>query len=266
MNWKVKSALGIAASVLAAQATAQITFYEGDNFHGRAFTTDQRVWDFDRYGFGDRASSVVIDSGRWEVCSEQRFEGDCVFLRRGAYSSLRQLGLNNRISSARPVNRERETNLYDAPAPLPAPTYEYRQRPRERIFEAPVTSVRAVMGTPEQRCWVEREQVAENGGDVGRAVIGGLIGGVLGHQVGGGRGRDAATAVGAIAGAVIGSNSGRRDSYVTDRDVQRCRTVSSGTPQYWDVRYIFRGIEHRLQMSAPPGDTISVNVLGEPRQ
>ena len=71
-------------------------------------------------------------------------------------------------------------------------------------------SVRAVVGPPEQRCWVERQQVVEDRGNanVGGAIVGALIGGVLGHQIGGGRGRDVATAGGAVAGAAIGSNAG----------------------------------------------------------
>src|SRR5262252_212045 len=39
-----------------------------------------------------------------------------------------------------------------------APTYEYHEAPRERLYEVPVRSVRAVVGPPEQRCWVERQQ------------------------------------------------------------------------------------------------------------
>jgi hypothetical protein len=42
-------------------------------------------------------------------------------------------------------------NDYYEPEPLPAPTYEYRRRPNERVYEAKVTSVRAVMGEPEHR-------------------------------------------------------------------------------------------------------------------
>jgi uncharacterized protein YcfJ len=89
---------------------------------------------------------------------------------------------------------------------------------------------------------------------------------VLGHQVGGGRGRDVATAGGAVAGAAIGSNVGRGDGGVYDRDVQRCENVSSNArPDYWDVTYNFRGIEHRVQLNGPPGPTIAVNADGEPR-
>ena len=90
-----------------------------------------------------------------------------------------------------------------------------------------MTSVRAVVGAPEQRCWIERQQVSEDRrGDtnVGGAVVGAILGGVLGHQVGGGRGKDVATAGGAVAGALIGGNQGRGDSGSSsyDRDVQRC--------------------------------------------
>lgn len=269
MNLKFKLALGAAAVLFATQAAAQITFYEHDGYRGRAFTTDKQVWNFERIGFNDRASSVVVDRGRWEVCTDARFEGKCVVLRRGNYESLRGLGLNDRISSVRPVNQQARYDN-EAPEPLAVASYDYRRRANERVYEARVTSVRAVMGAPEQRCWVEREQVTEGGsGDrnVGGAVVGAIIGGVLGHQVGGGRGKDAATAGGAVAGALIGSNQGRGGSGVTyDKDVQRCRTVASGTPAYWDVTYDYRGRENRIQMSSAPGDTISVNANGEPRQ
>ena len=93
-----------------------------------------------------------------------------------------------------------------------------------------------------------------------------MIGGILGHQIGGGRGRDVATAGGAVAGAAIGANAGRGGGQVYAQDVQRCATVQGqGRPEYWDVTYNFRGLEHRVQMSAPPGRTITVNGNGEPR-
>ena len=42
-------------------------------------------------------------------------------------------------------------------------------------------------------------------------------------------------------------------------------TATSGPPQYYDVTYEFRGVEHRVQMAAHPGRTITVNGNGEPR-
>lgn len=268
MNLKLKSALGITVLVLGSQTMAQITFYEGEGYRGRAFTTDKRVGNFERFGFNDRASSVVVERGRWEACEQPRFEGRCVVLRKGSYDSLRRLGLQNSISSVRPFERDRRA--VNEPQPLAAPNYEYRRRSNERVYEAPVTSVRAVVGPPEQRCWMERQQIGQQGGsqpNVGAALLGGLIGGVLGHQVGGGSGKDLATAGGAVAGAVVGSNMGRNNrSGVAVQDVQRCENTQSTTPAYYDVTYNYRGLEHRVQMTAPPGATIAVNNKGEPRQ
>lgn len=268
MNWKLKAALGATAVLLATQAAAQVTFYEAEGFRGRSFTANNDVRNFERTGFNDRASSLVVERGRWEVCVDARYEGSCVVVRRGSYDSLRGLGMNDRISSVRRVTQQAAYQT-DAPEPLPAPTYEYRQRASERTYQVPVTSVRAVVGPPEQRCWVERQQVTEGGrGDtnVGGAIVGALIGGVLGHQVGGGRGKDVATAGGAVAGAVIGGNAGRDGGTTYDKNVQRCNTVASTQPAYWDVTYDYRGTEHRIQMSAAPGNTITVNARGEPRQ
>jgi uncharacterized protein YcfJ len=266
-NRKLQSALAIAAIALAAQAAAQVTFYEGAGFRGRAFTTDKEVRNMERLGFNDRASSVVVERGRWEVCEHARFGGQCVVLRRGSYDSLDGMGMNDRISSARPVGREARA-VIEAPEPLPAPTYDYRRRPNERLYEAPVTSVRAVVGPPQQRCWVERQQIVEDRGspNVGGAVLGAIIGGVLGHQIGSGRGNDAATVGGALAGAAIGSGTGQPGGpAVYGQDVQKCATAPSGPPQFWDVTYQFRGVEHRVQTQSPPGRTITVNGNGEPR-
>jgi uncharacterized protein YcfJ len=266
MNPTLKTALAVTTLIAATHAAAQVTFYEGEGFRGRAFTTNTRVGDFSRNGFNDRASSVVVDSGRWEICEHARFEGKCVVLRRGNYESLASLGMQDSISSVRPADNRRRYDNEVAAAPE-APNYAWRRRANERVFEAPVTSVHAVMGAPNQRCWVERQQVSNEGGrNVGGAIAGALIGGVLGHQVGGGSGKDLATAGGAVAGGVIGSNIGRNGETTSSQDVRRCENTTSGTPAYWDVTYNYRGQNHQLQMSQPPGPTIAVNGNGEPRQ
>ena len=72
-----------------------------------------------------------------------------------------------------------------------------------------------------------------------------------------------ATAGGAVAGAAIGANAGGGGGY--SQNVQRCSTVPSGRPDYWDVTYNFKGVIHHVQMSAPPGQTVTVNDNGEPR-
>ncbi|HEX8010763.1 MAG TPA: beta/gamma crystallin-related protein [Casimicrobiaceae bacterium] len=261
----LKGLLAVTGVVVATSAAAQVTFYEGEGFRGTAFTVDRTLWDLDPYGFNDRASSVVVQGGSWQVCSDSRFQGRCVVLQPGNYPSLAQMGMERRISSVRAVE---ENVQYQAPEPPPAAAYDYRQRPGETLYQVPVNWVHAVVGPPEQRCWVDRERVVENrgGANVPGAIIGGIIGGVLGHQIGGGRGRDVATAGGAVAGAAVGANVGRGGTVAYDQDVQRCQSVpGSAQPDYWDVSYTFRGLEHRVQLSAPPGPTITVNDNGEPR-
>ncbi|HVO86966.1 MAG TPA: beta/gamma crystallin-related protein [Casimicrobiaceae bacterium] len=260
MHRNIKVMLGAVGLAMATHAAAQVTLYEDEGFHGRRFSTDRPVWNFDRSDFNDRASSLVVNGGRWEVCEDARFEGRCVTVGPGEYPSLRRMGLNDRISSVRPVNDR--VGAYDQPRY--AVSDEYRARPNERLFDVPVVSVRAVVGPPEQRCWVERQEVQGGNVNVPGAIVGGIIGGVLGHQIGSGRGRDVATGLGAVGGAAVGANVGGGGGGYT-QDVQRCASGPSGQVDYYDVTYDWHGTPHHVQMTSPPGQTIRVNGNGEPR-
>ena len=263
MRSTLKIALGVASIAVAASAAAQVTLYERENFGGRSFTVDHTIRSLDPTGFNDHASSAVIERGEWQLCEDADFRGHCAVLGPGEYWSLGRVGLSNNISSIRPVRGDRY-GYQGGPSPV---AYDYGRRPGERLYEVPVASVHAVVGPPEQHCWVERQQVQTGGGaNIPGAIIGGVIGGVLGHQVGSGRGRDVATAGGAVAGAAIGANVNRSGGEVYDRDVQRCASApSSAEPAYWDVAYEFRGTWHHVQTSTPPGPRITVNENGEPR-
>jgi uncharacterized protein YcfJ len=170
------------------------------------------------------------------------------------------------LQAAEAQRQADQAQVLAAAAPV---AYDYRRRENEPLYEAPVTSVRAVVGPPQQRCWIER-QVVDTGSpgiNVPGAVVGGVVGGILGHQIGSGRGRDFATGIGAVGGAVVGANVGRDAAgTVYTQDVQRCANVSTTAPaDYWDVTYNFRGYEHHVQTTSPPGRTILVNGQGEPR-
>jgi len=266
MNTALSSALAACGLAFATCASAQVTFYEDEGFSGRAFTTQKQVQDLSRLGFNDRASSVIVANERWEVCDDARFGGRCVILRPGRYPSLQAMGLNDRISSMRTVDRHAkiDDSRY-SPAPLAA--YDYHRRSDERLYDAPVTSVRAVVGQGEQHCWVEHQQVQQdNGANVPGAVAGAVLGGILGHQVGSGRGNDAATVGGAVVGGVVGANVGRGGGNTYSKDVRRCDNApTQSRADYWDVTYTFRGQEHHMQTKTPPGRTVSVNSQGEPR-
>jgi uncharacterized protein YcfJ len=258
-----------------APVVAQATFYEQENFQGRSYSTARPVDNLRRSAFNARASSVIVVGERFEVCDAPQFGGRCVVLRPGRYPSLAALNLDNRVASVRdvsPAARIDESRYAPllAPAPLAGPApQDFRRRRDERMYDVPVTSVRAVVGPPEQRCWVERAEIpAERAKpSVPGAVVGAVLGGILGHQIGGGKGQDLATAGGAVAGGVVGANVGGRvgGAPAQTQDLRRCENVPQAAPSFWDVTYSFRGVEHRIQMTAPPGPTISVNERGEPR-
>lgn len=268
--WKhTLTVMGLTLACLATPAIAQVTFFERQDFEGRSFSTERKVNNFERFGFNDRASSAIVLNNRWEVCEDARYNGRCVVLRPGRYASLAAMGLDNRVSSVRVItsNIRIDERRY---APPPVVYEDYRRGRDEQLFEADITSVRAVLGAPGQRCWVEHEQVVQESRDnsVPGTIVGAVLGGILGHQVGGGRGKDLATAGGAVAGAVVGSNLGRGsgEQQVVTQDVQRCTsTPASSRPEYWEVTYNFRHQEHRIQMTTQPGDTVTVNGRGEPR-
>lgn len=184
MSISLKAAMGVAALMVATQAAAQVTLYSRDGFHGEQFTIDGVARNLDRIGFNDSASSAVVTNGSWEVCQDAAFNGRCAILRPGEYPTLASMGLDDEVSSVRPVEEH-----YSAAAPTveerssaAAPGY-YADRPRERLlYEAPVVAV-----------------------------------------------------------------------------------TRYGHPDYWDVTYAFRGVEHHVALASPPGSTITVDAYGQPR-
>ena len=243
MTVAMRAALLVGAFVASAPAAAQVVFYEHDGYEGRSFMAEQSVANFERFGFNDRASSILVMRERWEVCEKPGFAGPCAVLRPGRYPSLSALGLNDRVSSARLMRRDArvEDTRYAPPA---EPVYDNYRRPNEKLFEAKVTSVRAILGYPERRCWVERGQVSQDGAvNVPGAMVGAVLGGIIGHQV----------------------DEERARAY--EDDVRRCADGQSqnGRPDHFDVTYEFRGRQHRVQTTFSPGPTLTVNAQGEPR-
>jgi hypothetical protein len=85
-------------------AGAQMTFWDAPGFAGRTFTANQTVPNFADVGYNDRAVSVVIRGGTWQVCSDAYFRGTCVTLGPGQYPNIASMGLANAISSARDLS------------------------------------------------------------------------------------------------------------------------------------------------------------------
>ena len=95
----VATAFAFAATAVMA---GEITLFEGPGFQGRKMTLRGTTPDLDRTQFNDRAESIIVHDGVWEVCTDAGFGGQCTRLQPGEYPSL-DGSLNKRISSAREV-------------------------------------------------------------------------------------------------------------------------------------------------------------------
>jgi hypothetical protein len=103
--------IGILSATAGSAAADSITFYQDDNYAGRQFTTDRPVTNLGQTGFNDRARSAVVRDGRWEVCVDADFNGNCSVLAPGSYPNLGAYA--GRISSMRPLGEQYSRNRPD---------------------------------------------------------------------------------------------------------------------------------------------------------
>lgn len=103
-------ALACAAALATAQA-AEMTIFKQPNFTGDKLTLTSPANDLSTAGFQDQASSVVVRSGQWLVCTQPDFNGDCATLGRGRYPQL-DARLNHRIESVREVTQDASNDQY----------------------------------------------------------------------------------------------------------------------------------------------------------
>ena len=95
-----------------AYGRGSIQFFDQPGFRGTPFALDRDAPNFVERGYNDRASSIVVNEGVWELCTDVNFGGNCRVFGPGRYVDLGP-GMNDRLSSARLV---RNTN--DAPATM----------------------------------------------------------------------------------------------------------------------------------------------------
>lgn len=78
-----------------------ITLFESPGMSGRSYSLTQNLSNFGSTGFNDRASSAVVNSGTWQLCSDADFGGSCNVFGPGRYNDL--AGVTGRVSSARMI-------------------------------------------------------------------------------------------------------------------------------------------------------------------
>jgi hypothetical protein len=125
----LRASVASALLLTGAAYAGELTIFTQPNFNGGQLTLSGEARNLDRSGFNDRAASVIVRSGRWEVCTDANFSGNCAVLAPGDYPALRG-DLYRQISSAREVGP-----VAYAPEVLPAPAYpiargEYYEPPR----------------------------------------------------------------------------------------------------------------------------------------
>lgn len=104
----------IAAAMLTqlAARAGDLTLFEHSEFRGRAVPVHDHTRDLSRAGFNDVTSSLVVRSGRWEICMDADFRGYCQIYSPGEYPRL-DPRFNDRISSARDLDDRREVRRDD---------------------------------------------------------------------------------------------------------------------------------------------------------
>lgn len=86
-----------------------ITLFQHNDFRGPFLSFDEEVPSLGQYNFRDQVSSIRVSEGRWLICEDANFRGQCEIIR-GDVRSLSDIGMNDRISSlrrARPGDRPR---------------------------------------------------------------------------------------------------------------------------------------------------------------
>jgi hypothetical protein len=91
--------------------------FEHTNLQGQSIVVRNALPNLDRTSFNDRAESILIREGLWEVCTDANYRGRCVQLAPGEYRSLSK-ELTRSISSLREVARA-PARPVAAPAPAP---------------------------------------------------------------------------------------------------------------------------------------------------
>jgi hypothetical protein len=113
MRTALKTLLAVAGVALATQAGAQVRMFSERGFNGQEFNVTGPMRNLDRTGFNDKAESLIVQHGRWQVCENAYFQGRCVTLRPGQYASLGRIGLKDRVSSIRPIENYGRNDRYD---------------------------------------------------------------------------------------------------------------------------------------------------------
>ncbi|HEX4780909.1 MAG TPA: beta/gamma crystallin-related protein [Usitatibacter sp.] len=98
----LRAAIAATTLVSACSYAAGLTLYTQPDFGGQRHAVGSEENSLAGSGVQDQASSAVVDFGRWQVCTQPDFRGDCMVLGPGEYARL-DPRVFHRIESARRV-------------------------------------------------------------------------------------------------------------------------------------------------------------------
>jgi hypothetical protein len=100
------AAAAVFAAFTQAAFAGEMTLFSDGGFRGNHVTLQRDAYDLAEFGFNDRASSLVVRSGVWQLCEHKDFGGYCAEFGPGEYRELPRF--NDSISSAREISRGRD--------------------------------------------------------------------------------------------------------------------------------------------------------------
>lgn len=87
-----------------ARYNAPVVLFQHPDYRGDALPVTGAVPHLNQLSFNDKVSSIAVQSGAWEVCTDPDFRGRCEIITASA-SELGYYRLNDNITSIRPAGR-----------------------------------------------------------------------------------------------------------------------------------------------------------------
>jgi hypothetical protein len=115
------------------QAAAQVELHEFARMAGRGVLVRGPHAQLAQLQFDDKASSVTVRAGRWELCTEPGFMGRCVVAEVGVYPDLASWGMDDQISSLRPSLAPATLGLVSMGQPAVSPVAAEVEQARPEI-------------------------------------------------------------------------------------------------------------------------------------
>jgi hypothetical protein len=97
-----RAAVMLAVAVFTLAASAQVVLFDQPDLQGRKMTVRGDEPNLSDSDFNDKAQSLVVRGGQWELCVDSEFRGDCMRVQPGEYRNLDRRFVKS-ISSLRPV-------------------------------------------------------------------------------------------------------------------------------------------------------------------